>query len=673
MIIKRNFFLFSVLLIIILSFAIYSNSFNAAFQFDDGVHIVKQNSINDLDHFSKLSSWTNINDRPLVFFSLSLNHSIHGLNVFGYHLYNLIIHIFAGIFVYLISLLLFKNQSVNASFVKGNEHIMALFVALIFIAHPIQTQSVTYVIQRMTSMASLFYLGAIYFYLYARFEYVNNGFGSKILLSYLFTFLCAIASILSKQIAATIPLAILITEFFFIRNSEGKIFKKYVLSLGMILLTIAIVIISAALLPKETASISRIDYLITQFRVIVKYFQLLIFPISQNLDYDFSISHSFWGVKEMLSFLFNAALLFFAVRLFKNYRFISFGIFWVFISLLIESSVIPIQDVIFEHRLYLPMFGFALILVSLSFRFIKSKKAIYPIIFLICIVLIYAFKSYSRNEIWQTKLSLWTDVVKKSPNKVRPHLNLGNTYFHLKNHQLALRHFNKAIDIDPSNWLGYFNRAQVALYLNNPNVAINDLNQSIRYKNDFADSYDARGVSKIQIQDIQGAISDFSRAINLEADLASAWFNRANAKIYLKDVKGALSDYNKAIQLNTEFSEAYNNRGQLKLNLKQFDEAIDDLNNAVKINPNFIEAYNNRAKANMSQNFLDAAIADLTKSLLLDKRSALIYRYRAMCFFRQSDYKRAYDDFLRAAQLGDTIAPQFSKELELKLQNEKNR
>lgn len=674
MIIKKNFFVFSILLIIVLSFAIYSNSFYADFQFDDGVHIAKQQNLNDFERFSEISSWTKINERPLSFFTLSLNHYIHGNDVFGYHLFNLIIHILAGIFVYLLSVLLFKNVDLKSSSVKMDERFLAVFVALIFISHPIQTQSVTYIVQRMTSMLALFYIAAVYFYLYGRLEYLKGASISKAYLFYFLSFIFSIAAILTKQTAASIPLALALVEFFFVRNFERKICKKYLSSFVGLIVLFCIFIIAAGMIPKETVEISRADYLVTQFRVLVKYVQLLIFPISQNLDYDFSLSTSIWGIKEMASLLFCLALLYLAVRLFKKYRILSFAILWIFVSLLIESSIIPIKDVIFEHRLYLPMFGFALISVSVFISVFRIQSPSYLMALMLIVTMLYGFKTYDRNKVWKTRVSLWTDVVEKSPKKARAHMNLGEAYFSVSNHKMALHHYNKAIEVeDAPSWLGYFNRAEVAAYLGKPKVAILDLNQSIRFKNDFADAYDSRGVAKIQIQDYQSAVVDFNRSIEIKPHMESAWFNRANAKTYLKDFKGALSDYNKAIQLNPQFAEAYNNRGQLKLNLKQFDEAIDDLNNAVKINPNFIEAYNNRAKVNMSQNFFDAAIADLTKSLLLDKRSALVYRYRAMCFFRQSNYKLAYDDFLRAAQLGDTIAPQFSKELELKFQNQKNR
>lgn len=669
MIIKNNFSIFCIFLIIALSFVIYSNSFNADFQFDDGVHLAKQEHLNDINRFSNLSTWTNINERPLSFFTLSVNYSIHGLNVFGYHLFNVLIHIISGIFVYLLSVLLFKNYKELATYIKLDEKVAALFVALIFISHPLQTQSVTYIVQRMTSLFAMFYLGSIYFYLYGRFEYSKGCAAFKSYAFYTLSFLCAIAALLSKQTAASIPLAILLVEFFFVRNLEGKLYKKYLISFSGILVILFLLLVVRGLIPKETLLISRGDYFVTQFRVLVKYVQLLIFPIYQNLDYDFSISNTLWGVREIISLLFSLFLLYLAVHLFKKHKIVSFSIFWIFVTLLIESTIIPIKDVIFEHRLYLPMFGFALIFLVLVFKFIRIKKLNNQILVMLIIIIIYSVVSHERNIVWKTRLSLWTDVVAKSPNKARAHINLGEAYFRLLQAQKALFHFNKAIELKES-WLGYYNRAEVLAYLNKPDVAIIDLTRSIRLKNDFAESYDSRGLAKIHIQDFRAAVLDFDSAIKLKPSMESAWFNRANAKNFMRNFESAILDFNQAITLNPEFAEAYNNRGHLKVNIRDYKNAIDDLNIAIKIKPDFEDAYNNRAKAHMAMNNMNQAISDFSKSILLNNKNSVIFRYRAMCYYKLLDIEHAYDDFLSASNLGDTIAYKFVKSIQKETQSQ---
>ena len=113
-----------------------------------------------------------------------------------------------------------------------------------------------------------------------------------------------------------------------------------------------------------SADISSMHYLLTQFRVMVTYIRLLFLPLNQNLDYDYPISKSLFELPALISFLFLITILFFAKRLFSKYRLVSFSIFWFFLTLLPESSLFPIKDVIFEHRLYLPLVGYSMFLVS---------------------------------------------------------------------------------------------------------------------------------------------------------------------------------------------------------------------------------------------------------------------------------------------------------------------
>lgn len=180
-----------------------------------------------------------------------------------------------------------------------------------------------------------------------------------------------LASVLSKQIAVTLPLAFLLVEFYSVRNPEGKRFNKFLI-FGLATIGIAFLgIVVGGLLPKETQDISRFDYFITQLRVLVKYVQLLVLEISQNLDYDFVISTSFFNPDEIFSLLVVASLVALIFILYRKLTLFSFGIAWFFIALLVESIIIPIRDVIVEHRLYLPMFGFAIVMGTLIFWFKK--------------------------------------------------------------------------------------------------------------------------------------------------------------------------------------------------------------------------------------------------------------------------------------------------------------
>jgi len=352
------------LLLSLLAALIYSNTFSIPFHFDDADNIVQNPQIKDLTNFFDLSG-----SRYVGFLSFALNYSVGGLQVFEYHLVNLIIHIANGFLVYSLVLLLFKAESQHSSLTTHDSPLttvpwIALGAAMLFVAHPIQTQAVTYIVQRFASLVTLFYLLTVFCYL--KWRLASSETRSRYLW-YGGALLSTVLAMKTKENSFTLPFMILSVEAIFFRSST----RKRWLALLPFLLTLPIIPLShpgamgegEAGFAQGTAEISRSDYLFTQFRVIVTYLRLLFLPIGQNLDYDYPIYHSILEPAVLFSFLF--LLLIFVVSLFvifysrlttqdSQLRLMGFGMVWFFLTLSIESSIIPIKDVIFEHRLYLP-------------------------------------------------------------------------------------------------------------------------------------------------------------------------------------------------------------------------------------------------------------------------------------------------------------------------------
>src|SRR3990167_7117322 len=362
---KRYSFLISLSLITITAFLIYSNTFASPFHFDDEHNIVENYKLRDLSNF-----WPPSGSRYVGVLSFALNYHFGGLNVFGYHLVNIIIHIINGLLIWWLIILTFKTPVMQVYVGQGLSpaltpdriirglkadlpYLTALTASLIFVSHPIQTQAVTYIVQRFASLATLFYILSL---------------------------VSAILAMKTKEISLTLPFVIILYEvMFFAPTKQNYGFAKRLLYLIPVTLTAFIIPLSLIGTDRpvgdmigelreaaqETEEISRDVYLLTQFRVIVTYIRLLFLPINQNLDYDYPLSHSLFEPQTFVSFLFLSAIFVFAVYLFIRSRrtdnahglLISFGILWFFITLSVESSIIPIRDVIFEHRLYLPSVG----------------------------------------------------------------------------------------------------------------------------------------------------------------------------------------------------------------------------------------------------------------------------------------------------------------------------
>lgn len=276
----------------------------------------------------------------------------------------------------------------GSSAVSGTSaFVIALFSALLFVVHPLQTQAVTYVVQRYTSLATLFYLLSIFMYAKWRAASAGSetavsktelapGLNARRIIFYAAAVAAALLAMGAKEIAFTLPAILVLWEFSFYKGAVKKrLLYLLPFILAPVLIPLSLISSNSSLFTAEgeTAPPAALDYLFTQFRVLVTYLRLLVFPVGQNLDYDYPLYHSFADLNVFLSFI--SLLLMVALGAFFFYRsrkkssaaplmLIAFGIFWFFIASSVESSVISIADVIFEHRIYLPSVGIIIAAVT---------------------------------------------------------------------------------------------------------------------------------------------------------------------------------------------------------------------------------------------------------------------------------------------------------------------
>jgi protein O-mannosyl-transferase len=518
--------------IILLGIIIYSNCFNCSFHFDDYQNIVNNTKIRNL---SDIKAWWNfIPNRPLGVMTFVLNYHFNQLDVRYYHFVNLIIHLFNACLIWWLSLMIFSSPVMKDHPVSKHKKVIALFIALLFVSHPLATQSVTYIVQRFASMVAMFYLLSLALYMKARLTDKNNK--AKYLL-FAGALVSAIIAMLTKENSFTLPFAVILTEFFFLKTKKLSVnFRDYriILLIAMILGTIIVIFfkfsfsIFDTILPTQghTFTITPINYLFTQFTVILKYIQLLFLPINQSLDYDFRISNNFFEIRTLLSFVVLLALFILGIFFYKKQRVISFGIFWFFLTMAIESSIVPSTNVIFEHRTYLPSFGFFLILAWCIFLLPWNKYKYVIVSLLMIIIGANSVLTFQRNKVWKDEISLWNDIVDKNPDLTRALSNRGIAFASTGQFDKALVDFSKVIGIDPNSATAYNNRGMVY----------------------------------------------------------------GNLRMWDK----ALADYIRAIEIDPKYATAYNNRGMAYGNLGQLDKALADFSKAIELNPNYTKAINNR-------------------------------------------------------------------------------
>jgi tetratricopeptide (TPR) repeat protein len=559
--------------------------------------------------------------------------------------------------------------------IAKNKKVIALFTALLFVSHPLATQSVTYIVQRLTSIVAMFYLLSLVLYVKARLSRKGNV--SKGLL-FAGSFLSAVFAMLVKENAFTLPFAIVLFEIFFLQTRKLKInFKDYRIILSVGLFISAIVIIPLNLssdifkpIPASymnTTALTPINYLFTQFSVIVRYIRLLFLPINQNLDYDFPISTGFFELRTLLSFLVLLSLIILAIISFRKYRYISFGICWFFLTLSVESSFIPIRDVIFEHRTYLPSIGFFLILTTGIYVFLWNRFRTIAISLFFIIICSNSYLTFERNKIWKDELSLWSDVVQKSPDKARALYNLAMAYDNIGQWDRSIGLYSKAIANYPGDLDAFINRAVAYGNTGQWDKAITDYTKAIDLDPDFVRSYFNRGIAYGNLGQWENALKDDSKVINLDLKNKIAYYNRGIAYGSLGQWDKAIADQSHAIDIDPNYGDAYNYRGIAFGNLKQWDKSISDFSKTIEIQPKYARAYYNRGNARYYMRSLDKAISDYTASIELDPRSADTYYNRGGAYGLLGQWGKAISDYNSAIEIDhDYSAAYASRDLAYK-------
>ncbi|MFH0795732.1 MAG: tetratricopeptide repeat protein [Candidatus Omnitrophota bacterium] len=657
----------AIIFIFFLGFLIYSNTFQSPFQFDEELFILHNSAIQNLWNIKDI--WNFAPTRFITYLSFALNYHFHQLHVSGYHLVNLVIHISTAILVRWFILLTFSTP-VMANQKNYREHdLIALFGGLLFVTHPVQTSAVTYIYQRAASLAAFFYLASLCLYIKARLlknETSKKTGGWK--RYYGGSLLTAVLAIFTKEITITLPLMIMLYEVIFLKEGK-KSYWKYPVPFFM---TIPLMFFAKSLnsinfgirsFTRETITIARSQYLLTQFRVIITYLRLLLIPVNQNIDYDYPTAKTLFTLPVFASLLLLLLILALGISLFRKNRLISFSIFWFFLALALESSIIPIKDVIFEHRLYLPMVGYCIFLPTTLYYLFGEKRLRTVVTILIIMVSGYSALAYARNRVWKDKLTLWNDTVQKSPHKARPYNNRGVAYLNKGAFDKALADFNQAISINPNYAEVYNNRGEAYWNKGDSDKAIADYNQALSINPNYFNAYNNRGEAYWNKGDSDKAIADYNQAISLNPNFDNAYKNRGIAYGSKGDYDKALADFNQAISINPNYADAYNNRGVAYSNKGASDKALADFNQAISLNPNYADAYYNRGMVYWNKSDSDKAIVDFDQAISLNPNYADAYFNRGVAYFIGKNYDKSWEDVHKVQSLGFHINPAFIEEL----------
>jgi tetratricopeptide (TPR) repeat protein len=592
--------LFHIISIIVIGGFIYGNTFSVPFQWDEEAYIRDNTTIQNLGNFLHPSRTADLElhhmytQRFLSYFTFALNYHLHGNDVTGYHVVNIAIHLMNALLLYFLVRLLFRTPRLKDATIGQYAPQAAWLSALLFVAHPVQTEAVTYIFQRHASLMAMFYLLSISLFIYARLTRQMRYLIAATLMT--------IMAMLSKENALTIPLAALLVEITFF---EGRISKR-VLYLLPLFLTLPIIplthgggdtwhaaeLVLQSLSPAE-ADPYRTAYLLTQARVLITYLRLLVLPINQTFDYDYPLYHSFAETAVWGSFL--ALLIFFCFAIFLIVRarrggapelaLMGFGIIWLFLTISIESSIFPIPMVINEYRLYLPSAGAFIFLVAgthyVMNRFTpKHLCKLTMTLFLIAIS--FGIASHMRNGIWQTRTALWEDTVQKSPQKARTHRNLGRIYEETGRFNEALTQYREAINLNNGFVRAYIDLAYLSMKMSKYELAANAFKSAIMLDDslklvrlDLGLAYSAMGKYRKAESELKSYIRNVPTDSQGHYYLGLAYMNDG-------DHKEALDHFEHALGLKADYHEAHNSLGYLYLETGDYAHAIEQFTESLK-------------------------------------------------------------------------------------------
>jgi Flp pilus assembly protein TadD len=657
------------LIIAVLGLVIYSNTFEVPFHWDDNLYIVDNTIIKDLCNFGEPSSisghnlYVSVMDRYISYLSFALNYRFHGLDVRGYHAFNLAVHLINSLLVYFLVLHTFRAPLLENSLLKENSKHLAFFTGLFFVSHPVQTEAVTYIFQRHASLVTLFYLVSLV-------SYIRWRLGGNFIL-YPVSFLSAVLAMKTKENAFTLPFIVLIYEFIFMKGPlRGRALRLFPILLTLLVVPFSIITLG---LPDWMPVADWTDmgkdvysrgYLLTQFSVVMKYIGLLFLPVNQNLDYDYPMYTSFYNPNVLAPFAALVLLVFFGLYLLyrsrrrsPDYGLIAFGIFWFMIALSVESGLVPISMLIDEYRVYLPSVGFFMAVSCSAFYIACLLKGRTPFISrhlttgLTVVVIVFSVSTYLRNNVWRTEISLWEDTVAKSPNKARPHNNLGLAYERRGQHERAMKAYEAAIRADPNYAEAHVNLGLIYYRQHRYDEAVKEYQAAIRNNNNLSKAHSYLGMVYERMWDFKAAEREYELALLADPYDVGAHYHLGVVYEIEGDENKAEREFLTVIRIDQHNAGAHNNLGYIYLNRGVYEEAEKEFRTALRIKPEYIEAHNNLGVLYELEGKIAEAEEELKDAIELDPSSVEAHNNLGVVYELEGRYNKAEEELKRAVML----------------------
>jgi tetratricopeptide (TPR) repeat protein len=533
-------------LALFIAFEVYQPAIRSPFLFDDRYLPFFNPGFED----AGLRAWLS-GVRPLLMFTYWLNYQAVQTQPYWYHVVNVFFHVADAALVWLIAAKILEWAGIE----PGKRRILALFAGLLFLLHPLQTESVTYVASRSENESVFLFNAAFVAFLYRRRASISWGRSLAVLA--LFGAAC-----LTKEHAAVLPALLVLTDYFWNPGFklEGvrrnwRLYAPIVVFGAAGLAYVASVLRSATTAGFGMKDLTWYDYFFTQCRAIWVYLRMFVLPYGQNVDHDFAISHSIFdhGAIAGMAALVAASVAAWIWR--RKYPVAAYGWFAFLLLLAPTSSFIPIRDVLVERRVYLPCFGLTLICCEFLSRARLSRRALAGS--LAGVLALSAIITYQRNLVWGDPVALWKDAAEKSPDKSRPHFQLAYAYYSEGRCAEAVKEYEAAAKLEKPDYGLYVDWALAYDCAHQPDAAIEKLQQAIALER-TAHAYSQIGMLYLKRNRRGDALSALNEAEKLDPSFGLTYIYRGDLYLLEKEFDKAASDFRRALELLPASADARN-------------------------------------------------------------------------------------------------------------------
>lgn len=608
----------------------YGNSFHGAFLFDDVTSVLENPTCTSpasvWDAFSPPRGDRTVSGRPLVNASLAANYALGGTDAFGYHLLNLGVHLAAGLVLWLAAWRTLERESVPAA-VRGAAPWLAAAAAGVWVVHPLQTESVSYIVQRAESLAALFSLLTLYCVIAAadsrRWYWTAGAVAS-----------CGLA-MAGKETAAVTPLLVLLYDRLFLAGSwRGALRRRGRLYAGLAAAGggLGLLILTGGRLGGTVgaAHADRRAYLAAQPAYALRYLRLAVWPDDLVFDYgDDPGVTPYPAAVAVPAVLAAAAATGFALR---YCPLLGFAGVWVFAQLAPSSSVVPVTTQVgAEHRFYLALAALAVPAVVFAYlglvRALPRRTALWAAaVGLAATVAALVVATRERNAAYTSPAAIWGDTARKFPANPRTWHNL-----------------SVALD-DAGDLAG----------------AVGAIDTALRLRPD-AESFELRGYLYHRLGRLPEAEADYRRALAAGGDQPRLYVHLGRVSRALGKPEQAVAAYDRAIALDPRPAAVYFSRANVFLAGGRLEPAAADYSRAIERDPGFAGAYVNRAVCYSRLHRHPEAIADLSRALNLEPRRPDLLNGRARLYLATGEYALAGADLDRVVREGWRPDPEVAR------------